>query len=228
MGRLLLPLLLVAALAAGCGSGSGGSALPPDQALAQAQQHLASTSGVRFTLFTEDLPEGVTALRKADGVLTSAPAYQGTITLPVMGFEAPIDVTAVDGKVWAKLPFTSSYQQIDPAKYGVPDPATLLDPTTGIASLLPVTTGATRGESHRGGDDNRSVITDYHGTVPGATVARLIPGATGDVDATYTIDDQGYLSQAVLTGRFNGQGHPANTYTVTVSDYGTQQQITAP
>ena len=32
-------------------------------------------------------------------------------------------VVAVDGKVYAQLPLTTGYQDIDPAEYGAPDPA---------------------------------------------------------------------------------------------------------
>lgn len=209
-----------------CGSGS--HPLQPDQALTEAKQHLDQTQGVHFTLVSSDVPAGVTTVSAADGTLTRAPAFQGTITLPIHGMTVKVEVVSVGGKTWAKLPLLPGYQTINPADYGAPDPGTLLDPSTGISSLLPATTGVSVGASHRGGEGNRSVLSDYHGTVPGAAVAHVIPGSSGDFGATYTIDDQGYLSQAVLTGHFSGEAHPASTYTVTVSDYGTDQQISAP
>jgi lipoprotein LprG len=211
---------------AGCGASGGG--LAPTVALKEAKQHLDQTSGVHFALDSTDLPAGVTAVSKADGVLTRAPAFQGSITVPVMGIGATVQIIAVGGKVWAKLPFTSSFQTIDPAQYGAPDPQSLLDPATGIASLLPATTALSAGDSHRGGVGNKEILTDYHGTVPGATVSHVIPGSTGDFAATYTIDGDGYLSQAVLTGHFDGAATAPSTYTVTVTAYGTTQQITAP
>lgn len=221
-------LLLLAPLAACGGGGSGDSGLSPAKVVAEAKTHLDNTKGVHFTLGSDDVPKGVTTLVKADGVLTRAPAFKGTITVPVLGTQADIGIVAVDGKVYAKLPFTSSYQTVDPADYGVPDPATLLDPDTGISSLLSATQDLKKGDSVRGGEDNKSVLTEYSGSVPGADVAKVLPGASGDFTATYTIDDQQILSKAVITGHFNGAKVAANTYTVTVSDYGTDEAITAP
>lgn len=228
MPRLAVVATVVALVLSLAACGGSTHALPPDQAVGQAKQHLDQTPGVHFTLTSSDVPSGVTAVTAADGTLTRAPAYQGTITVPIHGLSVKVAVISVGGRTWAKLPFVADYQQINPADYGAPDPGSLLDPDTGISSLLPATTGITAGASHRGGEGNRSVLTDYHGTVPGATMAHVIPGSSGTFDATYTIDDQGYLSQAVLTGHFNGGAQPANTYTVTVSAYGTTQKISPP
>lgn len=221
-------LALLLPLAACGGGGSGGSGLSPAKAVSEAKAHLDDTKGVHFVLDSDDVPKGVTTLVKADGVLTRAPAFKGTITVPVLGTQADIGIVAVDGKVYAKLPFTSKYQTVDPADYGVPDPATLLDPDTGISSLLSATDNLKKGDSVRGGADNKSVLTEYSGTVPGEDVAKVLPGATGDFKATYTIDDHQILSKAVITGQFNGAKVAANTYTVTVSDYGTDDTITRP
>ncbi len=59
------------------------------------------------------------------------------------------------------------------------------------------------------------MLTTYTGTVPGDAAAHLIPGATGDFDATYGITSDGELRQAELTGVFYA-GKPAMTYTLTV------------
>ena len=55
----------------------------------------------------------------------------------------------------------------------------------------------------------------------------IIPGASGDFDATYTVTDEGELREAVLTGEFYA-GEDTMTYTVGFDDYGTQKDITAP
>jgi len=216
----------VALAASACGG--SGSSLSPADALAQAKKHLDETKGVHVVLATKDLPAGVDGLEKADGVLTRAPAFKGTITAPIKGLTASVDVVAVGGKVYVKLPFVGTFQDVDPADFGVPDPATLLDPDTGISSLLPATEHVKKGDSVRGGKDNKQVLTEYSGSVPGDAVAGVIPGATGDFDATYTIDDDGELTQAVVTGRFNGADVAPNTYTVTLDDYGTSPEISAP
>jgi len=218
---LLIPL-------AGCGGGSSENHLTPDKVLALAKKHVDDTDGVHFAISSGDVPKGVTTLEKADGVVTRAPAFKGTITVPVLGTTADIRIVAVGGKVYARLPFTNSYQTIQPSDYGVPDPATLLDPSSGLSSLLAATQSVKKGDSVRGGKDNKSVLTEYSGTVPGSDVAKVLPGATGTFTATYTIDDDEVLSKAVITGHFNGEKVDPNTYTVTVDDYGTDEKITAP
>ncbi|MEX0427742.1 LppX_LprAFG lipoprotein [Nocardioides sp. DS6] len=225
-GVLVGVLAAVTLVATGCGGSGGG--LTPHDALAEAKKHLDDTAGVHVVLATKDLPDGVDGLEKADGVLTRAPAFKGTITAPIKGLKASVDVVAVGGKVYVKLPFVGSFQAVDPADFGVPDPATLLDEKTGISSLLPATEKVTKGDSVRGGKDNKQVLTEYSGTVPGSAVAGIISGATGDFSATYTIDGDGVLTEAVLTGHFNGTGVAANTYTVDLDDYGTHPEITAP
>lgn len=223
-------LVLVAALLglSACG-GDPTHGRTPRQALAAAQKQLDKTSGIDFSISTDDLPEGITSLQSATGTLTRSPeAFQGTLTVPVMGVTAKIPVTAVGGKVWAKLPFTSSYQAIDPTKYGVPDPTSLIEPRTGISSLLPAAQGVKLGKSVRGGEDNKQILSTYTGTLPGSTVAKILPSATGSFRATYVIDDSSKLSEASITGRFNGADQPANTYTVKITGWDVTKKITAP
>ncbi|CAI9413041.1 Lipoarabinomannan carrier protein LprG [Nocardioides sp. T2.26MG-1] len=225
-----VPALLAAALAAvslaAC-SGSSDSGAAPEDALATAQQTLEDTSGVELTLTTDDLPDGVTGVEKAEGVLTSAPAFDGTITVPLMGQAVEVPIIAVDGKVYAEVPFTAGWQDVDPAEYGAPDPARLMSADEGFTSVLAATTDLDKGDSVRGGKDNSEVLTEYTGTVPGDVVANVIPSASGDFDATYEITDDGELRSAELTGVFY-QDSESMTYTITFEEYGTEKDITAP
>ena len=141
-------------------------------------------------------------------------------------FEVP--VIAVDDKVYVQLPLTTGWQDIDPAEYGAPDPAQLMSTDAGFSSLLPATTDVEKGESVRGGADNKEVLTEYTGTVPGDVVKNVIPTASGDFDATYTITDDDELRSARADrGRSTATPTPM-TYTVTFDDYGTEKDITAP
>ena len=45
-------------------------------------------------------------------------------------------VTAVDGKVYAKLPLSTGFTPMNPEEYGAPDPADFADPDKGLSSLL--------------------------------------------------------------------------------------------
>lgn len=225
-----LPLALASALATATLTGCGGSSTPsesPADALASAKKTLDSTSGVQLSLEGKDLPGG-DVLAAADGTLTHAPAFDGTITVHLLGTSAKVPVIAVGGTVYAQLPLTSSWQSIDPADYGVPDPASLISPDSGISNLLTATKDPKAGDSVRGGKDNKEVLTTYTGTLPQDAVASIISSASGTFDVSYTIGDDHELSQAVLTGKFYGDGEQASTYTVTLDDYGTDKTISAP
>jgi lipoprotein LprG len=235
--RVRPPSRLAAALVAGalavslsaCGGDDEGDDADqsPEEALAAAKQTLDDTSGVTLTLSTDNLPEGVTGVEKAEGVGTHAPAFEGTITVVLSGQAFEVPVVAVDDTVYVQLPLTTGWQDIDPAEYGAPDPAMLMSPDAGFSSLLDATTDVEAGESVRGGEDNKEVLTEYTGTVSGDVVKNVIPTASGDFDATYTITDDGELRSADLTGAFY-EDADTMTYTVTFDDYGTEKDITAP
>jgi lipoprotein LprG len=224
LAATVLTLVSLSACSDDSPSGGGGD---PQAALDEAKQTLDDTSGVHLTLSTDDLPDGVTGLVAADGVGTHAPAFEGTISVVLAGQEFEVPVVAVDGAVHVQLPLTVGYQEIDPAEYGAPDPADLVSPDTGFSTLLTETTDLEEGESVRGGEDNSEVLTEYTGTVSGDVVKNIIPTASGDFDAVYTITDDGELREVTLTGVFY-EDSESMTYSVTFDDYGTEKDITAP
>jgi len=224
-GAALLALSLVA-----CSDDepAAGDDSTPTEVLELAKTTLDETSGVEITLEADNLSSSVTGIRKATGVGVHPPAFEGSFDLSVNGIPATAEVIAVDGKVYAKnsllLP---QWTVIDPAQYGAPDPNELMGSDAGFSTLLSETTDVERGDQVRGGQDNREILTSYTGTVPGDVVANIVPEASGDFDASYTISDDGELREAVLTGVFY-EGDDEMTYTMTFSDYGTEQDITAP
>ena len=222
----LTALSLTACGGDGDGDGGGSDAAPED-VFAAAKTNLDETSGVNLTLSTDSLPAGVTGVEKAEGVGTHAPAFEGSITVVLSGQAFEVPVVAVDDEVNVQLPLTTSWQPIDPAEYGAPDPARLMSTEAGFSALLPATTDIEKGESVRGGADNKEVLTEYTGSVPGDVVKNVIPTASGDFDATYTITDDDELRSAELTGVFYEDSDPM-TYVVTFEDYGTEKDITAP
>lgn len=220
VGALLLPVTA-------CDRAAGGSDEPPEDVMAAAKQQLDDTSGVNLTLHTDNLPDGVTGVEDAEGIGTHDPAFDGTITVNLSGQAFEVPVVAVDDKVYVQLPLTPGWQDIDPAEYGAPDPAQLMSPDHGFSTLLTETTALEEGRSVRGGEDNKEVLTEYSGTVSADVVKNIIPTASGDFDATYTINDDDQLRQARLTGVFYKSSDPMS-YVVTFEDYGTDQDITAP
>lgn len=224
--RLALPLLAVVLALSACG-GSSSSHQDPATALKTAEQKLADTSGLRISLSTTDLPGGVQGLKSASGTVTDAPAFDGSLGVVTDLGSFSVPVKSVDGKVYAQIPLTPGWSEVNPSDYGAPDPARLISTDKGVPSLLVATQDPKSDKDIRGGLDHKEVLSTITGTVPGSAVAAIIPGASGPFDATYGLSSDGELRQVTLNGAFYG-GHPTNTYTLVLTDYGTHQDITAP
>jgi lipoprotein LprG len=227
---LVLGLALTGLTACSDDSGSdGGTNKDAAKVLAAAKKTLDDTTGVTISLTTEDLPSGVTGITSAVGTGVHPSAFEGTFKLSVSGLPADAEVIAVDGVTYAKnsllLP---DWSQIDPADYGAPDPAKLMDPDGGFSGLLASAEDVEAGKTVRGGKDNKEILTAYTGTISSDAVSALIPAAEGDFSFTYTITDDDQLRQAVIKGAFYGEDKGDLTYTLDLDDYGTQKDITAP
>ncbi|WP_203335612.1 LppX_LprAFG lipoprotein [Nocardioides limicola] len=201
-------------------------AISPASVLAQAKERIDATSGVQLRITSDGLPRGVQGLAAAEGVLTRAPAFEGTVDVVFAGTQVQVPVVAVDDTVYVQLPLVTGWSDIDPSAYGIPDPSTFLDPEQGLATLLTDATDVTETGSVRGGEQNREVLTEYAAVLPEEAVRRFLPTATGDVDASFTISG-GELRDATLTGVFYPDAAPMS-YVITFVDYDVAQEITAP
>ena len=219
---LAVPLLLVTA----CSGGEEDEPTTPEDVLAAAKTELDETSGVSLTLSTENLPEGVDGLVNATGFANHAPGFDGTVEVRVNSIVLEVPVVAVEGQVFAQLPFTKKFVEINAEDYGAPDPADFMDTTNGVSAWLTAAEGVEEGEQTRDGDQ---VLTTYTGTIPGTAVAEVIPSATpeADFDATFSIDDEGRLTTADVAGPFYGDAGDVD-YTMTLDDYGTEKDISRP
>lgn len=223
----LTATLLTAALAlTGCTNSSEGDEQSPEEVLAAAKSVLDETSGVRLTLSADEIPPGVDGILRAEGVGTHDPAFEGDLRVTTGGIELDVPVVAAQGKVFAKLPFTQDFVPVEPTEYGAPDPAGLMEAEGGLSSLLTAAEAVKEGERVRSGED---VLAGYTGTVPGEVVAAIIPSATPDedFDASFTVDDENRLREAVITGQFY-PGSDDVTYTITFDQYDTAADITLP
>jgi lipoprotein LprG len=229
--RRVSSLLLSAVLALSACSGGddkpAGDDASPAEVMELAKTTLDETSGVNLSLATDNLPDGVTGITEATGVGTHPPAFDGQITVVLSGQPFEVPVVAVDGTVHAQLPLTPGWQDVDPSEYGAPDPAQLMSTDAGFSSLLTATTDLEAGESVRGGSGNDEILTEYTGSVPDTSVKNVIPSASGDFDAIYTISADGELREATLTGVFYPDSEEM-TYTIGFDGYGTEKEITAP
>ncbi|MCR1783302.1 LppX_LprAFG lipoprotein [Nocardioides carbamazepini] len=229
---LLSALVAVGGLTACSGGGDGGGSKKAESwsdTGANAKELLDGTSGIEVSLSTGDDP-GTDYLSSASGtIVADPPAFEGTVAGRVSGFEASsIDVVSVDGTLWIKAPILGWTDQYQPADLCAPDPATLLDPTTGVSTVLTSSTDVKAGESERGGTDNKEVFHTYTGTATGDSIRAILPCAEGDdFEATYRLDDEGYLRTARLTGVFFKDSEPL-TYTIDVTKYDVTKDVSAP
>jgi lipoprotein LprG len=214
-----------ALLLAGCSSNAQEDRAPED-VLAAAKSTLDATSGVRISLSTKELPPTVDGILTAEGLGTHDPAFKGDLKVASGGVTADVPVVAAQGKVYAKLPFTTRFVEVDPAAYAAPDPAGLMDPDAGLSSLLTEAEDVEAGEQVRSGED---VLAGYTGTVPGDVVASIIPSASAGSDfaARFTVDDRDQLREVTLTGPFYPKADDV-TYTITFEQYDTSADIKLP
>lgn len=219
--------LLVAALlaVAGC-SGSSEPEIAPEDRLAAAKTVLDETPGLTLSIEADRLPPGVDGLASGDGVATHDPAFEGSLEVVGSGITVEVAVVAVDGVVWAQLPFRQDFVEVDPADYGAPDPAALMATEGGLSSLLTAAEDVEEGEQAR---DGELVLTTYTATVPGSAVASLLPSADpqADFDAVFSLDEEERLTRVELTGPFYPDAEDV-TYVVGLTDYGTEKEIVAP
>lgn len=222
-------VLAAGALVGGCTQGQpkpDATEQSPAQRLATAKAKVDQSPSMHLVLDSKDLPQDVSGVIGADGYGKHPPAFKGTFKVKTGRTQASVDVVAVEGKVYTKLPFTSLYVDVDPKTLGAPDPASLFAPATGITSLLTATQSPVKGEPVRKGSE---VLATIKGSLPGARIADLlvVGDRSGTFAATYGITDPGgELRSVELTGPFYA-GAPS-TYLVTLDKYGEPVDVSKP
>lgn len=223
----IVPVAAAATLAlAACSDGGTASEAAPQERLERAADLLDETSSVRFTVESENLPESGTAVIGAEGVAVPPDSFEGDIRVRDGDLSATVEVVSVDGELWAKLPLTTEFAEVDAESLGFPDPGGLLDPQRGVGRLL------RSGGNLAAADDVRldgEVLSQVTAVLPGEVVGEVLTIADGDAEvaATFALEpDTGRLRRAVLTGPFLPGGD--QTYTVLLDDYDRDVQISAP
>lgn len=206
----------------------GSGEVSPAEVLAFAKQQLDTTSGVRLALSTDDQPDTDAFLGAAEGAITDEPAFAGTAEGTFRGLsQSGIGVISVDGSFYVDLPVLG-WEEFDPTELCAPDPALLLDPQTGVTTLLTAAQQPTAGESVRSGADNDQILTPYTATVPGEAMQGVLPCSPGEsFESTFTIDSDGRMQGAEMTGEFFA-GADDLTYTIEITEYDVTQEILAP
>ena len=208
---LAVAALVAASTLSSCKGGSSDNDEPPADRLSTAKASLDDADYIAFTLSTDSLPDGLNAgLMKAAGTGTHDPSFTGSVDVKAkLSINAP--VISVDGTVYAQLPIIG-WREIDPADYGAPDPAALMDTSTGLSSLFPKTVDPTLGDQVREGDQ---VLDTIHGTLPGDAVGAVFPSAgDGEFDVTYSVTSDDAIEGIDVTGPFYGDAGDV-AYTLT-------------
>jgi hypothetical protein len=224
VSRLLAAAVAATAVLAGCSGGSQESA--PDL-LARAKTVLDEAASVHFVLASENAPASGTALLGGEGDLARPSSFEGTLQVQAAGGSLDLEVVSVDGTVYAQLPFTTGFSEVDPGQFGFGDPGALLDPETGISQLLAEAQQAEPGEERR---VDGEVVREVTARLPGQLVADLLTSSdpAQDVDARFSVaSESGELRRAELTGPFFAADEDA-TFTLELSDFGADVEITAP
>jgi lipoprotein LprG len=232
---LILPVLLMATGLTACSGDPEKSAetknLTAAQQLAAARTKADAAKSLHLTLRSSGIPDTANGVLAADGSGTHAPAFKGTLSARIAGFEAKVDVVAIDKLLYLKLPFTTEFVPADPKEYNAPDPALLFARDGGITSLMTATISPVLGKSTRQGSDVLRTIT---GKLPGADVAKLlnIGDKTKTFDVTYGITDPGgELRTVTVVGPFfpGATSTPVtSTYILTLDKYGDSVEISKP
>ena len=223
----LAALLLAALVLAGCSGSGGGAGQSASDLLAKAKKTLDATQSLHFALSSSGAPATGTALTGGDGDIARPSSFQGTLKVLAAGATVDLKVVSVAGKVYAQLPFTTTYSVVDPKAFGFGDPGALLDPQTGISQLLKAATGAKLGSEKRVGGE---AVREVSAQLPGALVQRILTSQdpTKPVAATFAVATaNGQLRRAVLTGPFFSATQNA-TFTVELSKFGAHVTITPP
>ncbi|MFC5730549.1 MULTISPECIES: LppX_LprAFG lipoprotein [Nocardioides] len=201
----------------------------PQEVMEGAKRHLDETSGITVELSTGDDP-GVDFLSAATGtIVAEPPAFEGTVSGRVSGFEASsINVVSTGGTLYVEAPVVGWTDDYQPAELCAPDPALLLDPDTGVGNVLTSSEDLEEGDTERGGQDNKVVLTTFTGTAPGDAIRELLPCAEDDsYDVRYRVDSDGKLQSVDMTGAFFPDSEPV-TYAIEVTGYDVTKDISAP
>jgi lipoprotein LprG len=217
----------VSAVGSACSGAPAAEAPTPAERLTEAKDVLDATPSVSVQLTGEALPTTGIVLVSGTGVAAHPSSFEGELRIAQSGLGATVPLVSIDGTVWAQLPFTTSYAEVDPSSFGVGDPGRLIDTAGGVSGLLTADPDPDDLGEVRVGDE---VLEEYEAVLPGAVVGSLLTiadqGAT--VTARFAVDPEtSQLRRAVLTGPFYAGGRD-QSYTLLLDGYGVEADIRAP
>jgi lipoprotein LprG len=213
----------LAAAAAACGySGPSATTL-----LQRAKATFDQTTAFHVQLTSQNTPGSGLELTSAVGDALRPDGFSGTLTVEESGFPLQVKVVSTGGQFYVLPPFTLDWQKATPAQYGFADPGQLLNPSTGISTLLTSAQKPSIGSQVRlTGESLQQVVA----TLPGKLVASLLVDAqpSQPVAAVFSIDtSDNQVREVDLTGPIFEAGHQS-TFHLVLDNYGENVSITPP
>ncbi len=212
---------------AACGS----SASPPPKlnplaALQEAKAKADASSSVHFVLTSSNVGNSGTNITRGAGDLVRPDELQGSFSVTIKGLTLDAKVVSKGTVFEALLPFAKGYVKTNPASFGLTNPAQLMDPNTGLTSLLanpqnPRVTGQERVAGE--------LLDTVTFSVPGTSIP-VLPDANPSKPVTLiaAIDASSHeLRQVTLVGPLTS-ATSNSTFTLTLTDYNEQVNITLP
>ena len=220
----LAALALVTAVVAGCGQAEGNTLTM----LTKAKSLLDGAGSAHFTLSSSGArSDSSVTLLGGNGDIKRPDAFTGTLNIVISGFTTSVAAVSANGTFYIRNPIDGQFETANPSMYGFADPARLIDPKTGLSSLLLKCTDV----SEKGDDRNAgALLHELSCTLPGSAVQALLTDAAPDqtVSGTVGIDaNSGQLRRVALTGPFYSSTS-TTTFTLVVDNYGENVSITPP
>lgn len=150
---------------------------------------MKSVSSVHFTIKVDgELPN--VPVKEADGDLTSAGESKGTAKVTFGGSLLSVEYVLTGGNLHFKGP-TGGFTKLPAAFAGqVYDPSAILNADKGVAKVL---ASAKDAKTKSAGD-----VSVVEANVPKDVAAGLVPGISTDVKATFSIDKDSRLKNALF------------------------------
>jgi lipoprotein LprG len=206
---------LATVLTAGCSSNTPQA--DPKTLVQQTTDALRAARTVHVSVLGRDLPQTGNALLSVEGDAQKPNTFTGTVRVHAASITTDLQILSADGKLYAKLPFTTQFAALDPATYGFGNPGNLLG-DTGVLSFLAQATDLQARDSQRAAGE---VLDEVAAKIPGPLVAAVLTSAAPQqpFDALLgVVRGSHQLRTVTLTGPFFDAAHPT-TYDIRLGPY---------
>src|SRR5215471_3054925 len=222
-GGFTVAMAMSVSLAA-CGGAQGSGV----SLLTRAKTMLDAAGSAHFTLSSSGAhsDSGVTLLG-GSGDIQRPDAFTGTLNIIISGFTTSVAAVSTHGTFYIRNPLDNQFETADPTQYGFADPARLINPSSGLSSLL-----LKCADVSQQGDDRLAgqLLHELSCSLPGSAVQALLTDAAPDQTVSARVGvvaDSGQLRRVVLTGPFYSSTS-TTTFTLVIDNYGANVTITAP